>query len=137
MTGRSFIDSNVWVYLFIDEDTTQQRIAGDFLLSKKETGGLFISWQVVNEVWNTLLKKQVPDKKAREMVEHTLQSCELVDFSYALIVSAHDLRTRHSVSFWDSLVVAAALAADCDVLVSEDMQDGKKFGRLRVKNIFG
>ena len=136
MTEKYFVDSNVWLHLFTEDDSRKKAVAESFLGERNGRDVLFVSWQVINEVWSNLLRKGLPDKIAREMIEHMLGSCELVDFSYDLIISAHDLRTRHPVSFWDSLVVAAAQAADCDILVSEDMQDGKRFGALRVKNIF-
>jgi predicted nucleic acid-binding protein len=49
-----------------------------------------------------------------------------------------ELRRTRSISFWDSLIVSTALASDCKMLVSEDMQDGEVFcGSLTVRNIFG
>jgi len=136
MTEKYFVDSNVWLYLFTEDDSRKKVSAESFLDERTGRETLFISWQIINEVWANLLRKGQSDKTARKMIEHMLRSCELVDFSYDLIVAANNLRASHSVSFWDSLVVAAAQAADCDILVSEDMQDGKRFGTLRVKNIF-
>jgi predicted nucleic acid-binding protein len=136
MTEKYFIDSNVWLYLFVDSDSDKKARADTFLSERTGRDSLFTSWQVVNEVWNNLLRKGKSDEVAREMAEHILLSCQLVDFSYALLVSAHGLRLRNTLHFWDSLIIAAALESDSDTLVSEDMQHGRTFGRLTVRNIF-
>jgi len=136
MTGRYFVDSNIWLYLFTEDDAGKRDTADKFFCERTGTDVVCVSWQIVNEVWSNLLRKGKSDEVARGMAEHILRSCELVDFSFDLLVRAHDLRFRHAVSFWDSLVVAAAMAADCDTLVSEDLQDGKRFDGLLVRNIF-
>jgi len=136
MTGRYFVDSKVWLYLFTEDDAGKRDGGDTFFRERTGADALCVSWQIVNEVWGNLLRKGKSDEVARGMVEHILRSCELVDFSLDLLLRAHDLRSRHAVSFWDSLVVAAALTADCDCLVSEDMQDGKRFDGLLVRNIF-
>jgi len=56
--------------------------------------------------------------------------------SVALYQEALALRHRYRLNWFDSLIVAAALAAECDVLYSEDLQHGQKFGGLRVENPF-
>jgi len=136
MTGRYFVDSNIWLYLFTNDDLDKKNMAKAFLDELVGTGSLFVSWQVLNEVWFNLLKKGVDRAETLAMAKHIRELSEVVDFSFDLLVRAHDLRCRHAVSFWDSLVVAAALAADCDYLLSEDMQDGKRFDGLLVRNIF-
>jgi len=136
MTGRYFVDSNVWLYLFTEDDAGKRDTADTFFREHAGTDAMFVSWQIVNEVWSNLLRKEKSEVVARGMAERILRSCELVDFSFDLLLRAHNLRSHHAVSFWDSLVVAAALAADCDCLVSEDMQDGKRFDSLAVRNIF-
>jgi predicted nucleic acid-binding protein len=136
MTARCFVDSNVWLYFFLKDDSRKKDLANEFINVRAGQGLLFVSWQVLNEVWGNLLKKGRSDAVAYGMVEYMLRSCMVVDFSFEMLKRAHELRQGHSVSFWDSLVVAAALEAKCDFLVSEDMQDGKWFGTLRVRNLF-
>jgi predicted nucleic acid-binding protein len=46
------------------------------------------------------------------------------------------LREKYSLSFWDSILVASASEAGCNLLVSEDMQDGKIINKVVIKNIF-
>jgi predicted nucleic acid-binding protein len=138
MSDRCFIDSNVWIYLLSDDEPAKKECARRVLAELTETSSKVVSWQVVNEVCANLLRKKGKDESfVRMVIDFICGSCEVVEVAVPTVMAASDLRGRHSVSFWDSLVVAAALEAGCDALVSEDMQDGKMFGQLRVKNIFG
>jgi predicted nucleic acid-binding protein len=57
MTGRIFIDSNVWIYLFTGDDN-KKRAVSKFFISEKDADAVFIiSWQVINEVTNVLKKR--------------------------------------------------------------------------------
>ena len=137
MTGRCFIDSNVWIYLMSDDDLAKKRQAGEFVRDAINSGNATVSWQVVNEVYRTLVcKKNKNEPFVRLTIELICGSCEIADFSEHMLEIASDLRAHHSVSFWDSLIIAAALESGCDTLISEDMQNGRKFGRMTVRNIF-
>lgn len=73
--------------------------------------------------------------KALEIVEEYL-TWTVVENSGRLLVSAIDLQQRAKLSFWDSMVVQAALDAGCDRLYSEDLHDGQRFGALVIVNPF-
>ncbi len=60
----------------------------------------------------------------------------LVDTDPLLIISASRLSERHSTNFWDALIVEAALRAGAAELVTEDLQHGRRFGKLQVRNPF-
>jgi len=132
--GKCFLDSNVWIYLLTDDDPAKKERAGRLLAGIKRK---VVSWQVVNEVCVNLLKKKNKTEALVSLaIELICESCEVVDFSKPLLEAGGDLRKKHGVSFWDSLVIAAALEASCETFASEDMQDGMKFGRMTVRNIF-
>jgi predicted nucleic acid-binding protein len=59
-----------------------------------------------------------------------------VDTDPLLIISASQLSERHSINFWDALIVEAALRASAAELVTEDLQDGRQFDQLTVRNPF-
>ena len=64
-------------------------------------------------------------------------SCRVLPDAEEAFALASALRTNHRFSYWDSLIVAAALDAGCDTLYSEDMQHGQVVeGRLRLVNPF-
>ncbi len=97
-----------------------------------------ISTQVINEFHNVARRKLGLDMATRHRVAtDLLQSCRVIAIDQAVVAAAMQIEARYQVSYWDSLILAAALAAGCDTLYSEDMQDGQVFeGRLTVKNPF-
>ena len=60
----------------------------------------------------------------------------LVRIDLSMILGAIDLHRLHAISFWDALIVRAAAAAGCQVLLTEDLQDGQVFEGVRVENPF-
>ena len=70
------------------------------------------------------------------MIESITSICLIQDISKEVCLLASTLRERHSLSFWDSIIVATAKTAGCSSLISEDMHDGLVLDKLRIKNIF-
>ena len=137
MPDKFFWDSNLWVYL-----NTESQDAGDMgkkrLLEKRflTTFNIVISAQVINELANVLFKKyQQSEAEIKGRLEQILLQVEVVALSEDLTLQALDLKSRYQISWYDSLIVAAALSADCQFLYTEDLQDGLLIeGRLQVVN---
>ena len=81
------------------------------------------------------LKKPLTNAKALEIVEEYL-TCTVVENTGKLLVNAIELQQRARLSFWDAMVVQAAIEAGCDKLNSEDLNDGQRFGSLVIVNPF-
>jgi len=72
-----------------------------------------------------------------QLIESFYARYVVIEFSKSLLLKASTLREHHAFSFWDSLIVASALATNAMVLYSEDMQDGLVVeNRLRIVNPF-
>lgn len=97
-----------------------------------------ISTQVINEFHNVARRKLRLDMVTRHRIAtDLLQSCRVVALDQAIAGAAMQVEARYQVSYWDALIIAAALATSCNTLYSEDLQDGQLFeGRLTVKNPF-
>ena len=97
-----------------------------------------ISTQLVNEVIASLTGKYAFSRKdAYEIAIGLMDLCEVVPVDEATVREAMRVALRYQLSHWDALIVAAALAAGCDVLYSEDMQHEQVFdGQVTVKNPF-
>ncbi|HUO85631.1 MAG TPA: VapC toxin family PIN domain ribonuclease, partial [Thermoanaerobaculia bacterium] len=65
-----------------------------------------------------------------------LGTMDVVRIDLGLILSAIDLHRLHSLSFWDALIVRAAVLAGCSVLLSEDFQHGEMIDGVRIENPF-
>jgi predicted nucleic acid-binding protein len=136
MTGRIFIDSNVWIYLFAKEENEKNSIARKFISEKSKDNHLIISFQVINEVCRILKKKGFTEEKLKFVIDNLAKICEVHQSTVVLSFRASELRENHNFSFWDSHIVAHAIDAECDFLISEDMQDGYDINGTIIKNIF-
>ena len=129
---RPFLDTNVLVYAVLSDDP--RRPTAERLL----TAGGTISVQVLNEFVNVARGKlgwSWPDIETMLALVRS-PSRRVLDLSVATHEAAVALARDHSLSFYDALIVAAALESGCDTLFTEDMQHGRKFGGLVIVNPF-
>jgi predicted nucleic acid-binding protein len=131
MPGR-FLDSNIVLYL-ASEDLAKADRAQELVAE----GGT-ISVQVLNEIANVLLCKMGLSWAETRTFLATIRGLLKVE---SITIEVHevgiDLAERYQLSVYDSMIVSAALSAECDILLSEDLQDGLLIsGRLRVLNPF-
>jgi predicted nucleic acid-binding protein len=132
MTARCFVDTNVPLYA-LDIDLEKRRKALALM-----RGNPVISVQVVNEFIAVATGKMKLEKPVvHRLAGILLKRCEVVSMDADMIVEAIALGERFRFSHWDSLIVAAALRANCDTLYSEDMQSGLVVdSRLTIVNPF-
>jgi predicted nucleic acid-binding protein len=131
-----FIDSNLWLYLFVGDDTNKLQAVKNLLVACNKNNAIVISFQVLNEVAFNLKKKGFSEETIRSIISTMEDTSIVIDFSVDIILNASELREKHSFSYWDSLIIASAAASYCKKLYSEDMQDGKAIGDLRIENPF-
>ena len=137
MNADNFVDSNVFVYLFDETDEEKYQRAQNLVreLLDNETG--CISFQVVQETSNVVGRIVGPDSdELRRLLEGILVPLWQIDPSEYLYRSCLQIQVRYGFSFYDSLIVAAALEAGCTTLYSEDMQDGQQIQGLTIRNPF-
>jgi predicted nucleic acid-binding protein len=121
-TKTHFIDSNIWLYALLDTNEPAKNTAAQTLTKKS---GAIVSTQVVSEVCVNLIKKaNMPEAGIRKFVEGIYARHRVVEIDRSVFLTASELRQEYVLSFWDSLIVAAAFLAGADILYSEDMQHG-------------
>ena len=132
MPGERFFDTNVLVYAFAVDDPRGIR-AESFLAE----GGV-IGVQVLNEFTNVARRKLAWNWKQIEAALRVIEALvgAALPLTSAIHAQAVVLARDHTLAFYDSLIVAAAIDAKCRILVSEDMQHGRKFGGVTVQNPF-
>lgn len=130
-----FVDSNVWLYALLKGQDETKRLTARLLLQQNEP---IISVQIVNEVCANLIRKaQFSEGEVEQLIESFYRNYQVIGLNRAILLKASELRSKHSFSFWDSLVISSALHSGAPVLYSEDMQDGLVIeSRLRVINPF-
>jgi len=117
-----FVDTNVWLYAFIaGSDAAKSKTARQLLQDKEPS--LLVSSQVINEVCVNLLKKtRIREAETRELIRSFYRRYPVVLLDEAVQVGASELRGRFSLSFWDSLILAAAIHGGASIVYSEDLQ---------------
>ncbi len=122
MNGNRFIDTNVLIYCYTSSEPDKQRVAR-WVVSEK---GRYVSTQVLQELANTLRRKFKKDWLEIDATLQEITSQFTVHQNTAATISdAVRLADRYGYSFYDSLIVAAALESGCSILYSEDMQSGQ------------
>jgi predicted nucleic acid-binding protein len=136
---KTFVDTNVLVYAYDRGAGHKHERASDLIQGLWESGNGAISVQVLQELYVNIRRKArrpVSAEIARSLIEDYLAWNPVINDG-ALLIAALGVETRYQVSFWDSMIVAAAQRAGADTLFSEDFNDGQAFGRVRVVNPFG
>lgn len=135
--NADFIDSNVFIYLFDETDPAKRARAKTLIKEALETGAACVSFQVVQEVLNIFVKKlPITPEETRRFMGYTLVPLWRIMPSPHLYERALDLQTRYKFSFYDSLIVAAALQGGCTRLYSEDLQHDQRVEGLIITNPF-
>jgi predicted nucleic acid-binding protein len=139
MSGKVFLDTNLFIYSFDDRDPLKRSMARELIRTVTLDGTGVISYQVVQEFFNVVLVK-IPNKMRPEDAPLFLASAFrpllAVHSSVALFADAMRLKERFRLSWYDSLIVAAAQQANCKILYTEDLQHNQRFDDVLVQNPF-
>jgi len=139
MSAKHFLDTNIFVYLFDKSDDGKRQIASQLVADSLQSGRGVISYQVVQEFFNVALRKFKSPFDARQcsaFLDGVFVPLLGVHSSIQLLERALELMPKARISWYDSLIVAAAAEAGCSVLYSEDLENGRRIGGLEICNPF-
>ena len=125
MTDKTFFDSNVLVYAFDKSESKKGAIAKQLIGEFGAEGNLVLSTQVLQEfyVCVTRVGKSKLSREEAESIVNDFAEFPLIQVNKNIISQAMKRHQSQVFSFWDSLIVEAALHSGCSQLLSEDMQD--------------
>jgi len=135
---KVFVDTNVLVYAYDRGAGSKHEIALSHVKKLWLEGSGVLSTQVLQELYvNVRRKAQKPISidQARALISDYLAWDPVVNDGASLL-EAIDAERRYKLSFWDSLIVVAARKSGASVLLTEDFNDGQKFGPVQVQNPF-
>jgi predicted nucleic acid-binding protein len=123
MKGKVFIDTNIWIYLYSDDKkslTASKIVESNFK-------NVVISTQVLNEFFNVIACKHKIKKKekAKDIIKDLIENFSVSIVDNDIILKAIDITTELNYSYFDSLMIATALADNCSILYTEDMHNGQ------------
>lgn len=136
--GREFIDTNVLVYAF-DASAGYKRAAAERLLERLwNTGSGCLSVQVLQEFFVIVTDKVAQPLSTDEAADRIREFARWRIFAPGAedVLAAITLKKQMKISFWDAMIVLAAAESGCDVLWTEDLNDGELLGGVRVRNPF-
>ncbi len=137
MPAEHFLDSNVIIYIFDRSAPDKSQRARELVYGLLQDGTGCISYQVVQETLNVVGRILGPESdEVSQLLDEILLPLWQIDPSESLYRSGLQIQARYGFSFYDSLMVAAALEAGCTILYSEDMQDGQRIEGLTIRNPF-
>ncbi len=139
MSARYFLDTNIFVYSLDRNAPVKSQRAAKLIREGLTTQKGVVSYQVIQEFLNVALKRSQEPMKTTDAEFYlisVLYPLLGVHSSHALFAEALRLCDRNALAWYDSLIVAAAIQAKCEILYTEDLQHGQEFRSLRVVNPF-
>jgi predicted nucleic acid-binding protein len=144
MNGNVFVDTNIFLYALTIPDSPSalelekhDKALEFFKNTLKDAESLVTSIQVINEVQFNLIRKfHIGDPVAFDLVKTKIvNNFEVLPVSISTWYKSIEVRSRYSLSYWDSIMVSSALERGCSFLVTEDLQDGLVIDKnLRIYN---
>jgi predicted nucleic acid-binding protein len=139
MSDRFFLDTNIFIYCFDEGAPAKARRARELVREAVATRKGIISFQVVQEFFNVALRRFVQPMNVAEAEQYLatiFRPLLAIHSSPGLYIDALQLAGRFHLSWYDSLIVAAASEGQCSILYSEDLQHGQQLGKTQVQNPF-
>jgi len=136
MTANVFVDTNVLLYAFDQADPGKQAAARHWRAELWASKRGRLSVQVLQEFYANILRKWPAARDDARAEIRNLSTWHPVPMDYELLARGWQLQDRYQLSFWDSLIVAAAKSSACKFLLTEDFQPGQDMDGITIVNPF-
>lgn len=133
-----FIDTNVLLYAFDDIEPAKRDRSRMWLEACWQRRCGRLSTQVLNEFYANARRRfatAISAGDARAEVRR-YQAWQPWQIDHPTVETAWAIESRYRLSYWDSLMLAAAQHLGCDLFVSEDLQHDQRIDKLRILNPF-
>jgi len=121
MSDKVFLDTNIVIYSYSEDEPKKQEIANDIL--EEYSNQIIISNQVINELSNTLFRKfKLDADEVRAVVLELNDNFPIVNFNLETQLKGIEIKEKYKLQFYDSMILATALENGCNIVFSEDMQ---------------
>ena len=138
MNAKFFVDTNILIYAHDRSTNAKHKRAQELIEQLWATGSGVLSTQVLQELCVSMqqkTKRKLPEEELRDLIRDYL-SWDVVVNTPESIFEALAIQSRYKVSFWDALIVQAAIYSGAETLYSEDLSHGQKYAAVQVVNPF-
>lgn len=135
MSGRIFFDTNVLLYVY-GEDSGKRARARALFDECTASLNILVSTQVVQEFYAAGCRKLGLDPRHLRKAVMALLGLPIVVVTPVHITGAMEYEDRYKISFWDALILAAAESGGAELLYTEDLNHGQRYGAVEVRNPF-
>lgn len=139
MSGRFFLDTNVFVYTFDPSAPDKAKKATDLIRKAANSGEGIVSFQVVQEFFNVALRRfsqPMTISEAEQYLTSVFRPLLAIHSSPSLYLEALRISGKYRLAWYNALILAGAIEGGCDTLYSEDLQHGALIDGVRVTNPF-
>ena len=132
-----FFDTNILFYAYDNSERDKQIKAQELVIEAIKIGAGHTSVQVIGEFFHaTVIRKKVLTVDEAKIILKDLGGLYIMDIDYSLVRKAIENHRSFQTSYWDSLILATAQQAGCNVLYSEDLNSNQDYSGVTVKNPF-
>lgn len=136
MRGKWFVDTKILCYIYSQDERDKAETCIDIIDQLNRSHQIVWSTQVVQEFYVVMTKKYKNDPKMVHAEIERFSSFQLVVNNMPIILSAIGIQQKNQLSFWDSMIVAAATASKCTRILSEDMNEGQIISSVKIVSPF-
>ena len=134
MISSASLDTNILIYA-ADNSSPQKQEACDDLIEKLIAVRGRLPLQCLNEFYSLTTRRAIlAPAQAETIVQHLLKSLVIIPPTIADTILAMRMQQQHGIQFFDALLMATALHAGCTYFLTEDMQDGRNYDGITVRN---
>jgi len=133
MKGKAFIDTNIFIYLYSEDEPNKKASCIEHL----DSYACITSTQAINELSNVFTKKwKFSAAEIGSVISEIQQSYEIKLIDVDVITRALKIHEVYGYAYYDCLMLSSAILNNCAYIFSEDMQDGQNIDGLEIVNIF-
>ena len=125
MKDKIFVDTNVFVYAYSDDDILKHKTAKKLLQNDLTEDFVIVSTQILNEFYSVMSKSKSSHQEIASYVKEIAKQTYVKVVTIESIELCLKIKEKYHFSWWDSLVLTSALENECSVLYSEDLQHGQ------------
>ncbi len=138
MSDNIFVDTNILLYSRDASEPEKQAVAITRLAELWEARTGRLSVQVLNEYFVNVTRKLDPGLSPAEAWDdiEALSAWNPLPIDMAILTRSYAVQNRYQLSWWDAMIIAAAEAAGCSRLLTEDLSHGSSYLGIIVENPF-